>query len=221
MIKFRGLGGEIGISREQVQSILKAGEPQSRGMSLSGTERAPVEPATTGQEEKPGASQTQEKVLSPEEKQAEEKAKEEKEYQSKVRQLTEQIKAVRDRYAVATRGSSGPEPTLLNSEEAIKARTDDLISRLRDVQHNPSGPSDAGGIKLSTPSPFSGVPPTTTEHRPGTAAPRVDVPLPGYSNTEKALSDLRNQLNQLQKDREKLIEQMKQKNFETGSLFLD
>lgn len=238
MIKFRGLGGEIGISREQIQSILKAGEPQSRGMSLSGTERTPVEPATTGQEEKleasksptgqakgegkeGGATPGQDKVLTPEEKLAEERAKEEKEYQSKVSQLTEQIKAARDRYAIATRGSSGPEPTLLNSEEAIKARTDDLISRLRDAQYNPSGPSDAGGIKLSTPSSFSGVPPTTTELRPGAVAPRVDAPLPGYTNTEKALSDLRNQLNQLQKDRERLIEQMKQKNFHTGSLFLD
>ncbi len=238
MIKFRGLGGEIGINREQIQSILKAGEPQTRGMSLSGTERAPVEPATTGQEEKLGASQTppgqtkgegkearagqtQEKVLSPEEKQAEERAKEEKEYQSKVRQLTEQIKTARDRYAIATRGSSGPEPTLLNSEEAIKARTDDLVSRLRDAQHNPSGPSDAGGVKLSTPSPFTGVPPTTTELRPGQIVPRVDAPLPGYSGKEKELSDLRNQINQLQREREKLIEQMKQKNFETGSLFLD
>lgn len=238
MIKFGGLGGEIGISREQIQSILKAGEPQSRGMSLLGTEKPTTGDAATGQEKKLEASkapagqakgegkearpgQPQDKVLSPEEKLAEERAKEEKEYQSKVGQLTEQIKAVRDRYAVSTRGSSGPEPTLLNSEEAIKARTDDLISRLRDTQHNPSGPSDAGGIKLSTPSPFAGAPSTTIELRPGQAAPRVDVPLTGYTGKEKELSELRNQINQLTKERERLIEQMKQKNFATGSLFLE
>lgn len=237
MIKFQGLGGEIGISRDQIQSILKAGEPQSRGMSLLGTERSTTGGATPGQEKLQASKaptgkakvegkeatpgQGQEKILSPEEKLAEEKAKEEKEYQDKVRQLTDQIKAARDRYAMSTRGSSGPEPTLLNSEEAIKARKDDLISRLRDAQHNPAGPSDAGGVKLLTPSPFSGAPPTITELRPGQVVPRVDAPLPGYTGKEKELSDLRNQLNQLQKEREALIEQMKKKNFDTGSLFLE
>ena len=234
MIKFPGLGGEIGIGRDQIQSILKAGEPESRGMSLFGTERPQGGPAALGQEEKleagKGPAQVKgeekeagagQKALSPEEKLAEERAKEEKEYQSKVRQLTDRIKAARDRYSLSSGGSGGPEPTLLNSEEAIKARTDDLISRLRDAQHNPSGPSDAGGVKLSTPSPFSGVPPTTTELRPGQVVPRVDAPLHGYSAKEKELSDLRNQINQLQKERERFIEQMKQKNFDTGSLFLD
>ena len=234
MIKFPGLGGEIGIGRDQIQSILKAGERETQGMSLSGTERPQAGPATAGQEQKleAGKGPTQvkgeekeagagQKALSPEEKLAEEKAKEEKDYQDKVKQLTEQIKSARDRFALSTRGSSGPEPTLLNSEEAIRARTDDLISRLRDAQHNPSGPSDAGGVNLSTPSPFSGLPPTTTELRPGQVIPRVDAPLPGYTGKEKELSDIRNQVNQLQKERERLIEQMKQKNFDTGALFLD
>jgi len=213
MIKFRGLGGEIGISREQIQTILKAGEPQSRGMSLLGTERPAAGDTTTGQEEKleagkapaeqakgegkeAGTGQGQEKILSPEEKLAEERAKEEKEYQGKVRQLTEQIKATRDRYAIATRGSSGPEPTLLQSEQAIKARTDDLTTRLRDAGLVP-------GL------------------RPGATTPGVEVPLPNYTGKEKDLSDLRNQINQLNGEREKLIEQMKQKNFATGSLFLE
>lgn len=206
VIKFPGLGGEIGIGREQVQSILKAGEPESRGMSVLGTERPSAGPAKAGQEEtgqapagqakgegkEAGAGQTQEKVLTPEE----EKAKEEKEFQNKVKQLTEQIKAARDRFALSTRGSSGPEPTLLNTEEAIRARTDDLTTRLRDAGLVP-------GL------------------RPGATTPGVEVPLPGYSGTQKELSDLRNQLDQLSKERERLIEQMKQKNFNTGSLFLE
>ena len=235
MIKFPGLGGEIGIGRDQVQSILKAGERETQGMSLSGTERPQGGPATLGQEGKPEAGKgpagqavgggkeagAGQKALSPEEKLAQERAKEEKDYQDKVKQITEQIKSARDRFALSTRGSSGPEPTLLNSEEAIRARTDDLISRLRDAQHNPSGPSDAGGIKLSTPSNFSGAAPTITELRPGEIIPRVDVPLPGYTGKEKELSDMRNQLNQLTNDRERLIQQMKQKNFNTGGLFLD
>lgn len=231
MIKFSGMGGEIGISRDQIQTITKAGEAESRGMSIQRLEAAPsAQPpaARTETGEVPRAEakieekgEAKEKALSPEEQRAQERAKEEKEFQNKVSQLTEQIKAVRDRYSVATRGSSGAAPTLLQNEEAIKARTDDLMSRLRDTQYNPSGPSDSGGIKLSTPSTFSGLPPTVTELLPGTIAPRVDVPLPGYSNKERELSDLRNQLNQLQRDRERLIEQMKQKNLDTGSLFLE
>ena len=213
MIKFGGLGGEIGISREQIQSILKAGEPQSRGMSLLGTEKPTTGDAATGQEKKLEASQApagqakgegkearpgqpQDKVLSPEEKLAEERAKEEKEYQSKVGQLTEQIKAARDRYSLATRGSSGPEPTLLQTEEAIRARTDDLTTRLRDAGLVP-------GL------------------RPGAAIPGVEAPLPSYTGKEKDLSDLRNLINQFDKERERLIQEMRQKGFGTGSLFLE
>ncbi len=182
-------------------------------MSLSGTEKPTAGGTTTGQEEKLEASKSpagqakgegkeggvapgQDKVLSPEEKQAEEKAKEEKEYQSKVRQLTEQIKAARDRYSLATRGSSGPEPTLLNSEEAIKARTEDLSSRLRDARLIP-------------------------EFRPGATTPGVEVQPPTSSSKEREFSELRNQINQLTKQRETLIEEMRQKGFDTGGLFLD
>src|SRR3989338_11669093 len=78
MIKFPGMGGEIGIKRDQIQSILKAGESETRGMSLLGTERPSVVPPTTAREEKIGAGrapveeakpgQVQETALSPEEK---------------------------------------------------------------------------------------------------------------------------------------------------------
>ena len=227
MIKFPGMGGEIGISRDQIQTIIKAGEADSRGMSIQRLEATPSAPPPTTRTEAAQPPKVEaeggvkEKALTPEERLAQERAKEEKEFQNKVGQLTDQIKALRDRYAVATRGSSGPEPTLLQTEEAIKARTDDLMSRLRDTQFNPSGPSDAGGINLSTPSPFSGAPPPSVDHRGGRIPPQVDVPRTGYSNKEKELSDLRNQLNQIQRDRERLIEQMKQKNFDTGSMFLE
>ncbi|MFQ5902346.1 MAG: hypothetical protein ACE5JO_01520 [Candidatus Binatia bacterium] len=237
MIKFYGLGGEIGIARDQIQSILKAGG-KGRGMVFPGVKETPARPSGASQEKKKVASpgpggkakvkgkkerpaEAKEKVLIPEEKLAEERSKEEEEYQKRVREITEQIKAVRDRYALATRGSSGPEPSLLNSQEAIRARTDDLISRLRDAQHNPAGPSDAGGIKLSTPSSFAGAPPTTIELRPGEVIPRVDAPLPRYTGKQKELSELRNQIIQLQKKRERLIQEMRQKNFDTGSLFLE
>lgn len=237
MIKFQGLGGEVGITRDQVQSIVKAGEIGGQGLILPGIEKAPSETARESREEKKAGSkgaeaepkaeeklerpQAKEKVLTPEEGAAEEKAKAEKEYQNRVKQLTEQVKAARERYATATRGSTSPEPSLLTTDEAIKARRDDLISRLRDVQHNPGGPSDAGAAKMLTPSPFSGASPTTTELRPGEAPPRVDTPVQSYTGKERELSELRNQINQLEKQRERLIEEMKQKNLDTSSLFLE
>jgi hypothetical protein len=199
MIKFFGMGGEIGIARDQVKTILKPGEKEERGMVVPGAEGIRAAPAESKPAEKEAApSKTgeepklQEKALSPEEKQAEERAQEEKEYKHRLRELTQRLKAARDRYLLATRGSSSTEPTLLHTEEAMRARTDQLMSGLRDVQHNPSAPRDT-----------------------------VDVPPPAYSAKEKEISDLKNEIQQLEKERERLIEEMKQKNFETGSLFLD
>jgi len=226
MIKFRGLGGEIGISKDQVQSILKGGTAEGEGQYLrlpAPAESSPV-PASASPEEKAKVDEkkdVKEKLPTAEEKLAEERAKEEKEYQNKVKEITEQLKTARDRYSLTTGGSGGPEPSLLDSEEAIRARTDDLNSRLRDAQYNPAGPSDAGGVRLSTPSPFTGAPPSTIELRPGEVIPRVDSPPPTYSEKERQLSELRNQINQLTKQREQLIEEMRQKNFNTGSLFLE
>ena len=223
MIKFHGLGGEVSIGREQIQAILKAGEGEERGMVLPGVGGPPAAPVGEAkvEEKRETPAEAKEKILSPEQKLAEERAQEEKEYQRRVREITEQIKAARDRYYLATKGTSSPEPSLLQSEEAMRSRTDDLISRLRDAQHNPAGPSDAGGVKLLTPSPFTSAPPTTTELRPGEVVPRVEPPVPTYTAKEKELSELRNQINQLQKERDRLIEEMKQKNFDTGSLFLE
>ncbi len=224
MIKFRSLGGEIGISRDQIQSIIKGGISEGQSLRLPATAETSSAPGNISQEEKVKVDEkkdVKEKVLTPEEKLAEERTKEEKEYQNKVKEITEQLKAARDRYALTTRGSGGPEPSLLNSEEAIRARTDDLNSRLRDAQYNPAGPSDAGSIKLSTPSSFAGAPPSTTELQPGGIIPRVDSPLPTYSEKERELSEMRNRINELTKERERLIQEMRQKNFNTGSLFLE
>ncbi len=237
MIKFYGFGGEIGITKDQVQSIVKAGVSEGRGIVLPGVEDSPAVPTEASQGEKetagPGSEEEQKvqdkkgssaepKEKTPEEQLAEEKAQEEKEYQGRLKELTEQIKEVRDQYSTTTRGSSGPEPSLLNTEEAIRARQEDLNSRLRDAQYNPAGPSDAGGVNLKTHSPFTGAPPTIIEQLPGgVAPPRVDTPLPTYTARERELSDLRNQMNQLQKERDQLIQEMKQKNLDTGSLFLE
>ena len=151
MIKFRGLGGDIGISKDQIQSIQKAdpGEPTLDQTQLQEPAAAPQAP------ERPPTLE-------------EEKAKEEKEYQQKLIELTAQLKEVRDRYSELLRGTTSPEPSQLVTEEQIKASRADVISRFRDATSNPSEPAP---VRLLTPSPFSSLPPTVTEEQPPARAP--------------------------------------------------
>jgi hypothetical protein len=150
------------------------------------------------------------KSLSPEE----ERAREEKEYQQKLIDVNQRLKNAQDRYSQAIRGTTSSEPSLLTTEEQLKARTDDIISRSLDAQYNPTEPA---GTRLVTPSPFSSLPPTVTEVSPP-SVPRVTGPLPPYTERQKELSELRSQTLQLEKDRERLIEEMKQKNFDSAKL---
>ncbi|MGH7770198.1 MAG: hypothetical protein ACREQP_22330 [Candidatus Binatia bacterium] len=226
-IKIYGIGGEIGIPRAEVQSILRAGE-EGRGLDLRGTEGMEGEVSRPeGQEprpEGPGAATT------PAEATPDQRAKEEEDYRKRIEEVTAQLNSVKDRYLAETRASSSRDPMLLETDEAIRARNEDLSSRLKDLQHNPEPPSDAGPVKLSVPSAFTGQPPGKAEIRPGeglntagipiytppVASPAVRPPPPAYTEREKELSDLRSRLNQLVKERERLIEEMKQKNFDTG-----
>ena len=200
MIKFRGLGGDIGISRDQIQSIQKAdpGEPTLDQTQLQESAVAPQVP------ERPLIAE-------------EEKAKEEKEYQQKLLELTGQLKEVRDRYSELLRGTTSPEPSQLVTEEQIKASRADVISRFRDATSNPSEPAP---VRLLTPSPFSSLPPTIVEEQPSARAPISYENLP-FNETQKEFSELRQQANALEKEREKLINEMRQKNMSIGSLFLE
>ena len=200
MIKFYGLGGEIGISKDQIQSIEKVGQVQP---SLQSTQLD--EPAA--------APQFAERTLSPEE----EKAKEERAYQQKLLEITSQLKEVRDRYSQLLRGTTSPEPTALVTEEQIKASQADVISRFRDATSRPSEPAP---VRLLTPSPFSSLPPTIIEEQPPPRAPTTYENLP-TNETQKEFSELRNQANELEREREKLINEMRQKNMSVGSLFLE
>jgi hypothetical protein len=54
------------------------------------------------------------------------------------------------------------------------------------------------------------------------AQPPPDLGRPqAQTDSEKALSEMRNRANQLEQEREKLIQEMRQKNLNTGSLFLE
>jgi len=200
MIKFRSLGGDVGISKDQIQSIQKAdpGEPtfdQSQFQQPASASQAPERPAAA----------------------EEEKAREEREYQQKLVEITSQLKEVRDRYSELLRGTTSPEPTQLVTDEQIKASRADVISRFRDATSNPSEPAP---VTLLTPSPFSSLPPTVTEEYPPARAPTTYENLP-YTETQREFSELRNQAIELDKEREKLINEMRQKNMSIGSVFLE
>ena len=237
-IKFRGLGGEIGISKDQIQSIEKAREAEPSGLAASGSGGAkPTSEAQQGPvEERAAAPQPPETQLSPEE----ERAKEEREYQQKLGEMTQQLKEARDRYSQSIRASTSPDPSLLTTEEEIKRLNDDASARRLDAQ---ASPVDPGVLKLLTPSPFSSLPPVTIEDSlrrpleaqqrdfstsagnevfaPAPGQPTIESAPPSYTDRQKELSDLRNQAIQLEQQRQKLIDEMRQKNLSTGSLFLE
>lgn len=188
MIKFPALGGEIGIAKDQIQSIQKAGVEERWSLVVPREAEEQVPPPPTKEpaleEQRPTPQVEGAPSKTPEETLAEQRDKEEKEYQQKLKELTQQLRELRDRYAVETRGNTGPEPSFFTSEEAFRGHQEDLLSRLRAGQ------------------PPAAVPPPSTQK-------------------QQRLIDLRKQMNQLENERQRLIDEMKQKGFDTGSLFLE
>jgi hypothetical protein len=125
---------------------------------------------------------------------------EEKAYLQKVKEINEQLKQLRDHYALITRGNKGSEPSFFTTEEAFRGHQEDLLSRLRDAQFRAQGLPSGGN---ATSPPFS-----------------LNAP-PAYSEKQKELSDLRNRIGELEDQRQRLIDEMKAKNFDTASLLLD
>lgn len=202
MIKFTGMGGEIAISKDQVQSIRPANAKERLEAAQPSLDRQPQPsvtqpPSTVSQA--PSVSSSPAPAATPEQGD-EQRAEEEKAYQQKVKVLTQQIRELRERYSLITRGNKGPEPSFFTTEEAFRGHQEDLLSRLRDAQLKaqglPSG-SDATSPQFS-----------------------LDPP-PAYSEKQKELSDLRSRISRLESDRERLIEEMKAKHFDTATLFLD
>ena len=239
-----------GLATRQVppQTDVVPGEPPELGPGEEKLARPGQQQGMEGMKDGPLA--TNEKILTPEEIRAEKRAKEEKEYQKRVREITERLKATRVRFAVATKRATGPDPTKLcvfNCGKVIKAKVTDLNSRSKDAEHNPATSRGTGIVNLETNSPFAGqrriiglrhggkiVPGSVTGQkldfaRPGrTDFPKrvshhkqtVDTPLPTYSNREKKLSQLKGRILALEKQRDRLIQEMRDRNFNTASLFL-
>jgi hypothetical protein len=150
------------------------------------------------------------KALTPEE----EKAKEEKEYQQKLMDVTRQLKDVEDRYSQSIRGTTTSDPNLQWSEEQRAATREDAISRFREATSNPSEPAP---VRLLTPSPFSTLPPTITEDRPVGRTPTTYENLPPVTDQQRELTGFRNQMMQLERERDRLISEIKEKNLGLGS----
>jgi hypothetical protein len=201
MIKFSGLGGEIAISKDQIQTIRRAEASESAGSRpLSFDDRPgknPPEPAPT-----PVAPpETKRPATVPiQQQQAKQRAAEAKAYEDRLKDLTAQLKELRERYSLMTRGNKGPEPSFFTTEEAFKGQQDDLLSRLRDAQNKAQGLPT--GSAATSPQ-FS-----------------LDAP-PAYTERQRELSDLRARISQIENERQKVIDEMRAKGFEVGSLFLE
>jgi hypothetical protein len=184
MIKFVGLGGEIGIPKDQIQAILKAGQTDRPGLSISEMETSSRQSAPAPQKPTPSSTRDVSQPPSPAETKPSVDVEEEKEYQKKLAEVTEKLEAAKEKYFNATQG--GGTSSNLN-KEGIRAWTMDFASRIHDSQKVPGG----GG-------------PSSTPPTPPYA--------PNYTAKEKELSDLRIQIDGLQKERDSLIQEMKSKN---------
>src|SRR5690242_12980534 len=124
MIKFSGASGEIAISRDQVQMIRRADTSES----AAAPQRASLDrpPPETAAESLPAPSAQPEikrpVAVSLDQQQAKKRAEEAKAYEDRLKDLTAQLKELRDRYSLITRGNQGPEPSFFTTEEAFKGQ---------------------------------------------------------------------------------------------------
>ena len=191
----QGMGGEFGIAKDQIKSITKNRRRQERGIVLPDYERptTPISNMPNELEEKEGSDS--EKTATKPTPGKVEVNEEEQAYRREIRQLNVELKTLSDQYLLLTRGKSGPEPSLLEGKAAIQARTADLQSRRKDAQHTPGAQGPNTGI-----------------------GPRVHVPLPSYSAEEKKISEMRRRILQLKDKRDRLTQEMINKNFDTTDI---
>jgi len=187
-IKIPVLGGEVGISKDQIQTILKAGETDQRGLSITdlGTSRRKADVSSTvPSPAQPGEATEQ----SPsEETKSAVNAEEKEEYQKRLAEVNAKLEAAQQAFLRATQGGDGFSDV---SKEGFRGLTSDIGSRIRDSQKVPGG----------------GGPPNT---------PPMPPYAPTYTPGEKRVSDLRSLVDSLQKERDELVTEMKSKNIPTS-----
>jgi len=202
IVKLYGFGGEISIPKDQIQTIRPAGEakavieapPRSARGTVSEDQVPAIEQknaVTQNLADNPGSQEKE--IPKP-------SVKEEDAYRQLIKKIDDRLKELRGRYATETRGNTGVDPFLFTTEEAFRGHQEDLLSRLRDAQYKAQG-LPSGGQAQSPP--FSTNPP------------------PAYTEKQKLLSDLRNQITELESERERVIAQMKRNDIDTSSLSSD
>ncbi len=187
-VKFNGLGGEIGLPKDQIQAILKPGQSNRPGVSISDLEASSRQPATIPQKTPaPSAPAAASSPQSPGEKKSV-SGDEVMEYQKRLAEATQKLETANREYFDATQGGG----TASNvSKEGMRSWAMDLASRIHDSQRVPGGGGDAN------------TPPTPPY-------------APVYTPKEKELSDLRAQIDRLQKERDALLQEMKSRNIPTS-----
>ena len=190
MIKFTGLGGEIAIAKDQIQEILKVGEINRPGLSMSDLDGPSRPSATAPQKTTPTATRDVTQPPSRGETDPVGNSEEAKDYQKRLVEVTQKLEAAKEKYFNATQGGGTASNT---SKDGIQSWVMDFASRIHDSQKVPGG----GGAGSTPPTP-----------------PYA----PNYTAKEKELSDLRSEIDSLQKERDALILEMKSKNIPTRAL---
>jgi len=189
-IKIHGLGGEFGIPKDQIQTILKADQSEQRGLSISDLEASSRQTQAPAQKPSVPPARDAKDALVPSEKKSLVEANEEQEYQKRLAEVTQKLETAKREYLNATQGGGTSSNV---SKEGFGGWVADLGSRIRDSQNVPGG----GG--------------------PASTPPMQGYEAPVYTPKEKELSNLRSQIDSLQKERDSLIQEMKSKNIPTGT----
>jgi hypothetical protein len=189
-IKIHGLGGEFGIPKDQIQTILKADQSEQRGLSISDLEASSRQTQTPAQKPSVPPARDVKDALAPSEKKSLVEANEEQEYQKRLAEVTQKLETAKREYLNATQGGGTSSNV---SKEGFGGWVADLGSRIRDSQNVPGG----GG--------------------PASTPPMQGYEAPVYTPKEKELSNLRSQIDSLQKERDSLIQEMKSKNIPTAN----
>ncbi len=179
-IKVPALGGELGIPKEQIETISKVAQPTGQELNISDLATSNRE-ALSVQKTAPIDSSKSENGTGGDDATTAANGQETKEYQKRLAEVSQKLDMAKEEYYKATQGGG----TASNvSKEGLKAWAMDLASRIHDSQKTPGG----------------GSPPHA----------------PKYTAKEKELSNLRIQIDGLQKERDKLIDEMQNKNIPTG-----
>jgi hypothetical protein len=183
VIKISGFGGEIGIPKDQIRAISKVAQSERAGLGTTDLESSTRQPQIAQKPTVPAASNIK-GDMRPSESEITIDAEEEKEYRKRLAEVTHKLEAAKEKYFNATQGGGTSSNV---SQEGMKAWVMDFASRIHDSQKIPRG----GG-------------PSSTPPTPPYA--------PMYTAKEKELSELRTHIDNLQKERDALIQEMKSKN---------